>query len=629
MAEHGAVFLAALEFEDRRQANLLLQSVKAEKDIVAVSVYDRQRHFFAGFAAPDAALKPPRELPNLAPGQSLQPGLNFQLHTIEHTAPIRLHDEVVGYIHVQARADRLLDQWMVSLALILGVSVLSGWLALRGAARLQRRIVEPIVQLARSIRRLTREQDFEVRVESNAQDEIGQLTRGFNDMLTHLQERELTLADRNQALELAAREATLARESAEQALRFKSMFLANMSHEIRTPMNGILGITEILLESRLNAQQKEHVGTVLHSGRALLNIINDILDFSKIEAGKLVLTPSSFALSVFFQELLDLFAQQARQQGLKLSLQVDPAVPEWIWADAGRLRQILANLVGNAIKFTPSGSVILRVRAAAAQRPSLALVFEVIDTGIGISDAQHSQIFEEFNQGDSSAARRHGGTGLGLSIALRLARLMNGSMALQSRQGHGSTFTLNILAAVGMVPASQSPEPQAYPLRLPVLAVPGPALASTHTADGDQTLGWRRCRVLVVEDNLVNQIVVQAALERAGCQVGMADGGAAGVRAATQDHYDLVLMDCQMPEVDGYEATRQIREWESAQPAARRLPIIALTAHAMAGDREKCEAAGMDDYLTKPMSAKELMSVLSRWLTPTGSSARQGTAETR
>lgn len=589
----GSNLTAALEFEDRRQANLLLQSVKADKDIVAVSVYDRERQFFAGVNTQEADAL--RSQP-VAAGTGLDTGSALGspwlwLTTIEHMAPISLHGEVVGYIHVQASPNRLFEQWLASLVLILGASLLSDWLAMRWAARLKSRIVEPIVALAGSMRQVSRDGNFKVRVQSESQDEVGQLTRGFNDMLTHLQERDRILAFRTRELELAVQQATKARESAEQALRVKSMFLANMSHEIRTPMNGILGLTENLLQSPLPEREREHVRTVLKSGRALLKIINEILDFSKIEAGKLVLSPTHFNLYDFLQELMQLFGHQAHQQGLALSLQLHPDTPAWVCADAGRLRQILANLLGNALKFTPAGSVVLRVSSSPLKDAAIRLVFEVADTGVGIPAAEQSQIFEEFNQGDSSAARRHGGTGLGLSIALRLARLMLGSMSVHSQQGVGSTFVLTVKAQVSSAPSA-------------------PQAAASDTTD----LVFTACRVLVVEDNMVNQIVAQAALERLGCQVDLADGGAEGVQAARLQHYDLVLMDCQMPEVDGYEATRQIRDWELAQKTARRLPIAALTAHAMAGDREKCEAAGMDDYLSKPMSTSDLKQLLLRWL---------------
>ena len=586
----GSNLTAALEFEDRRQANMLLQSVKADKDIVAVSVFDRDRQFFAG-ANTQSDDRTAAFFPHWQ-----------RLSTIEHMAPIKLHDEVVGYIHVRASPNRLFEQWLASLLLILGASLMSGWLAMRGAARLQRRIVEPIVALAGSMRQVSSDGNFEVQVQSNSQDEIGQLTRGFNDMLAHLQERDRMLADRNQELELAVQQATSARESAEQALRVKSMFLANMSHEIRTPMNGILGLSELLLHSHLPEREAQHVRTLLQSGRALLKIINEILDFSKIEADKLLLSPTNFSLNDFLQELIQLFGHQARQQGLALILQIDKDTPAWVCADASRLGQILANLLGNALKFTPAGRVVLRVSSSPLANAGVGLVFEVADTGIGISAEQHSQIFEEFNQGDSSAARHHGGTGLGLSIAMGLARLMDGNISVQSQPGLGSTFVLTIRAETCAEPAT-------------LAALPAPSTALPKLAFPD-------CRVLVVDDNRVNQIVARAALERLGCHVDLADGGAQGVQAVTQHAYDLVLMDCQMPAVDGYEATRQVRQWERAQKSARRLPIAAFTAHAMAGDREKCEAAGMDDYLSKPMSISGLEQVLLRWLPPANAAVR-------
>jgi len=586
----GRNLTAALEFEDRRQANMLLQSVKADKDIVAVSVFDRDRQFFAE-----------------ANTQSDDGAATFfphwqRLSTIEHMAPIQLHDEVVGYIHVRASPNRLFEQWLASLLLILGASLMSGWLAMRGAGRLQRRIVEPIVALASSMRQVSSDGNFEAKVQSDSQDEIGQLTRGFNDMLAHLQERDRMLADRNQALELAVQQATSARESAEQALRVKSMFLANMSHEIRTPMNGILGLSEILLHSHLPEREAQHVRTLLQSGRALLKIINEILDFSKIEADKLLLSPTNFNLNDFLQELIQLFGHQARQQGLALVLQIDEDTPAWVCADAGRLRQILTNLLGNALKFTPAGRVVLRVSSSPLANAGVSLVFEVADTGIGISAEQHSQIFEVFNQGDTSAARRHGGTGLGLSIAMGLARLMDGNISVQSQPALGSTFVLTIRAETCAEPATLAALP-ALPSALPRLAFPD-------------------YRVLVVDDNRVNQLVVRAALERVGCRVDLADGGVQGVQAVTQHAYDLVLMDCQMPDVDGYEATRQIRQWEQTQKFTRRMPIAAFTAHAMAGDREKCEAAGMDDYLSKPISISALEQVLLRWLPSANAAVR-------
>ena len=437
-------------------------------------------------------------------------------------------------------------------------------------------------------------------------DEVGQLSESFNDMLSHLQVRELALDERNRELarsnsdlEHAVQEATEARRVAEQAAHVKAMFLANMSHEIRTPINGILGMTELLLNSPLDARQGQQVKTLLNSGRSLLNIINDILDISKLEAGKLVITPADFELRPMVQDLMSLFQQSAEEKGLLLDMQIADAVPQACRADAGRLRQILANLLGNALKFTEKGRVSLKVGVVEPPGARTVLRFEVTDTGIGIAPLQHRSIFEEFNQGDSSAARRYGGTGLGLAIAQHLTRLMGGQMGLNSQPGAGSTFWFQLPVEIAAVPV-------AVPLR-----------GHESTPSKASPAGWSRldysCRVLVVEDHIVNQMVVRSMLELMGCSAEVAGGGHEGVQAALHKPFDLILMDCQMPDIDGYEATRQIRRWEAQQPGVRHIPIVALTAHAMQGDQEKCAAAGMDDYLSKPCSSQTLFGMLQRW----------------
>jgi signal transduction histidine kinase/ActR/RegA family two-component response regulator len=603
----GSNLTAALEFEDARQAQLLLQSVQAEQDIVAVTVYNSQRHRFASYT--DSGHKDFEHPEQLNVSQTHE-HRDFDLQTklITHTAPVFLHNETVGYLVISASPNRLFQQWLFSLLLIALISLVSGWLAMRAVAYLQQRLVEPITQLAQSMRQLTQEQDFSLRVRSESDDEVGQLTQGFNEMLAHLQAREIALAERNRQLAqsnrelaLAVEQATQARLVAEQAAYVKSMFLANMSHEIRTPMSGILGMTELLLESPLNTEQRSHVQTVLDSGRALLSIINDILDFSKIEANKMVLSPSDVKLRNLLRDLMQLFQRSAELKGLSLKLSVNSAVPHWCRVDAGRLRQILANLLGNAIKFTNTGHVQLRVIHIASGEHSTQLRFEVTDTGIGIPAEQQDQIFDEFNQGDISTARRHGGTGLGLAIAQRLVKLMGGDMQVHSQLDQGSTFGFTLA-----LENAQHPTPDSNVLPHQVMP--------NHTNARPALDGTRR--VLVVEDHPVNQILARTALQRLGCEVDMASGGKEGVEAAISHAYDLVLMDCQMPDVDGYEATRQIRLWESQQgPSAlrARMPIVALTAHAMPGDREKCEAAGMDDYLSKPFSGQDLLDVLQRW----------------
>jgi len=384
-----------------------------------------------------------------------------------------------------------------------------------------------------------------------------------------------------------------AMEAAEAANRAKSEFLANMSHEIRTPMNGIIGMIEFVLGTDLTAEQREYVEVAGVSAELLLRLINDILDLSKIEAGKLELSSTAFDLRQDLDETIRLLAASAQKKGLKMDLQVAPEIPAAFQGDPMRLRQVLINLVGNAVKFTAAGEVAVRVRQEQIQGQRLMLHFTVTDTGIGIPAESREKIFAAFTQADSSTTRRFGGTGLGLTIASHLVTLMGGRIWVESEADVGSAFHFTLPLTALAAAASTPPRPG------PVAVAPPPPPASPQAR-----------RVLLAEDNPVNQRVVVKILEKQGFSVVLAQNGREAATAADRGSFDIVLMDVQMPEMDGFEATAEIRRQE--QGTGRHLPIIALTAHALSGDREACLAAGMDDYLSKPIRAQDLLALIAQ-----------------
>jgi len=598
---------AALTFEDANDAKETLSALKEESSIVFGCVFLESGEVLASYHRDEADS-------SLQPSEPQEDGHEFADDLLTVFRSIVLDEETIGTICLRSDLRPMYAMLKRKSITIVGVVLLGSLAAYIVSSRLQRIISAPILNLAEVVKLVSQEKDYSVHAAKESNDEVGLLIDSFNEMLEEIRQRDVALVEANESLEARVKERTveltaanrelqnsveranlMARE-AQAASESKSQFLANMSHEIRTPMNGIIGFADVLADENMAEEHKEYVTVIRNCGRELLVLINDILDFSKIEANKLSTEITSCSLAKLLNSVESLMRPKAVEKGLELRVIESPGLPAEISTDPVRLRQCLVNLAGNAIKFTEQGHVHVNVSMHEENRQSY-IHFDVEDTGIGIPKDKQGEVFEVFTQADGSHTRKYGGSGLGLSITKRLAQILGGRLTLTSIEGEGSTFSLVVPAGVDAGNAGFLDRHN---------------LADELRADQDKSSEVVFSgRVLVAEDSSTNQRLIELLLKRMGLEVAIVEDGNEAVQKAQSMDFDLIFMDMQMPNLNGYEATKILRSKGIAAP------IVALTANAMKGDDKKCLAVGCDDYISKPLDQARLIEVIGKYLVST------------
>jgi signal transduction histidine kinase/ActR/RegA family two-component response regulator len=592
---------AALAFDDSDSANEVLSALAEQPTIMAATIYLNSGTRFSSFTSENPKhhtllSNEPFDHQAVAKDKTSESkefdnAFEFSTAYMDFSSSIKFDGNQLGTLKVRvdlAPLHQRIYAYGIATLFSLAVSFVLAYLL---SNRLQRTVTTPISNLANAFHEVSETKDYSRRVEPTTNDEIGELAEGFNLMLE-------IIHDRDKEMEILV-------EELKSATAAKSAFLANMSHEIRTPMNGILGVTSLLLQTPETEEKRTYYKTIDDSANSLLRIINEILDLSRIEAGKVDLEIVEFSLDETITRLKNLFEPTAKTKGLSLNITLESGTPVKLRGDSGRLRQVLINMIGNALKFTSAGSVNVHVSTRTQTSSSTSLLFEVTDTGIGIGKKSQNVIFEDFSQVDESSTRNFGGTGLGLSVSKKIVELLGGEIGVESRDDQGSRFWFTVPFELGSNRQSISNNNST-------------PLSSGQSLHSDNVQSIERptyhARILIVDDSEVNRFIMVEIMKTFGIDTVAVDSGTAAIEAVQNDAYDLIVMDIQMPGISGIEAADKIRQWEQAIGANEPIPIIAFSASAMRGDRERFLLAGMDDYLSKPIQTDDLSQVLDKWL---------------